>query len=153
MALINNIYVHVTSGNESWDEGVESTSHPVEKGLDITDTIHKKPIELSISGEIVDYGDVKAMSALTKLKELKNSGSLITYTGRRAAKNLQIQSFNYKFSNEIWGGCTFSMTLKEVKIAKKAYVEKKTTTNTNKNVTPKVGDIVVFKGGNVYVLL
>lgn len=152
MALINNIYVHVTSGGESWDKSVDSTSHPVEKGLETTDTIRRKATTLSLSGEIVDYGNVKAMSAVSKIEELKNKGSLITYIGRRAAKNLQIQSFKYDFSNEVWGGCSFSMELKEVRIAKKAYTPTKaSTTKPSKTITPKVGDIVVFKGGNVYV--
>lgn len=158
MALINNLWVHVI--DESWQEAISSTSHPVEKGIEITDTVRRNPVELSISGKIVDAGNKKATDIVAKLKELMNSGSLITYKGRKTASDLQIQSFSTSHPNTVWGGCDFDMSLKEVRIAKKAYTPKQTTapaktaTTTTTTVTAtsiKVGSIVVFKGGNVYV--
>ena len=154
MALINNLYVQVT--DESWDRSLDSTSHPVEKGLPITDTIKNKPIELSLSGNIVNVGNMKASEILSKLQDLKNKGSLINYSGRGTAANLQIQSFNTSHPNTIWGGCEFDMSLKEVRIAKKAYtpIQAASPAKTSTTISAadiKVGSIVVFKGGNVYV--
>lgn len=126
MALINNLYVFVES--EDVDRGVESTSHPVEQGVDITDHIKKNPTQLSIQGKIVSRGGLKASDILDKITQLKNSGSLITYVGRNALSNMQIQSFSTSHPNTVWGGCEFSMTLKEVRIAKPAY-----NASTNKN--------------------
>lgn len=147
MALINNLYVHVI--NEDWDMSVNPTSHPVEQGYDVTDSVRKKPKSLSISGSIVDAGDMTAEAIRDKIYELQKAGSLIKYVGRKSASNMQIQAFNESYSNEIWGGFSFSMELKEVRIAKVAYVEPTPTTATTGEI--KVGDIVVFKGGNVYV--
>lgn len=119
MALINNIYIHVT--DESLSHNAESSSHPVEKGIDITDCVRRKPVELSIKGKIVDYENSKAADILSQLKKLQINGSLITYSGRNLLSNLQIQSFSTTHPYTNWGGCDYNMTLKEVRIAKPAY--------------------------------
>lgn len=154
MALINNLRVTVVS--EKFSEPVESTSHPVETGISLTDTVKRSPITLSISGFIVDVGATKANTIFTKLRTLKNSGSLITYSGRTNLKNMQIQSFDASYSNAVWGGMEFNMELKEVRIAKSSYkapAAKKKASNKSTAVSAaiKVGSKVVFKGGNVYV--
>lgn len=148
------MYVFVE--HESIQKSVESTSHPTEKGLPITSTIQKQPIELSIDGRIVDNDKYKATATNTKLEELLNSGSLITYKGRISASNMQIQSYSSDYDNKTWGGFTFTMTLRQVRIAKSSYTPKKQTVTKQKQAkktSPKlvVGAIVVFKGGNVYV--
>lgn len=155
MGLINNIYVFVKDENVSYNS--ESTSHPVEKGIEITDTVRRKPTEISISGSIVDVGSKKATAIKDELKKLKDNASVITYTGCDIFNNLQIQSFEASRSKDVWGGFNFSMDFKEVRFAASAYTPPaKTTTTTNKNTTAntskniEVGSIVVFKGGNVY---
>ena len=150
MATINNLYVFVE--DESINHNGESTSHPVEQGIDITDHYQRKPVELSLKGRIVDQGNNKAPDILSELKELQKSGSLITYQGRNNMKNLQIQDFSTSHPYTNWGGCDFNMTLKEVRIAKPTYTaEKKNNAGTqqvekgeNKNVyhTVKKGDCV-----------
>lgn len=150
LATINNLYVFVE--DESLAHNVEGSSHPVEKGVDITDHIQRKAIELSIKGKIVDYGEYKAADVLSQIKELQKSGSLITYMGRNNLQNLQIQGFSTSHPYTNWGGCDFDMTLKEVRIAQPAYTaEKKNNAGTqqvnngdNKNVyhTVKKGDCV-----------
>lgn len=153
MALINNLYVTVTDEEVAYD--IDSTSHPVEKGIPITDTIRRKPIGVSLSGYIVDVNNIKAETIIKTLRTMETSGSLIKYVGSEIVSNQQIQSFKVSRSNEVWGGCTFTMELQEVRIAKSSYTAPKktqTTTNTQKKETViKVGSIVVFKGGNVYV--
>lgn len=149
MALINNLRIHVV--DEKVTRQVESTSHPVESGIEITDTVRRSPITLSISGLIVDVGSTKAKDILDKLDALKNAGSLITYVGVNTYKSMQIQNISTTNSSKNWGGFDFSMELKEVRIAKSSYKApsaKKTTTVTG---TVKVDSIVVFKGGSVYV--
>ena len=154
IALINGMYVFVE--NESVQRAIESTSHPTEKGLPITSTIQKQPIELSITGRIVDNDKRSAKITKDKLEELLNSGSLVTYDGRNSLKNMQIQSFDSDYDNKTWGGFVFSMSLKQVRIAKSSYVKKSTTITAQKKTaktSPKlvVGATVVFKGGYVYV--
>lgn len=147
MALINNLYVFVE--DEQVNREITSTTHPVEKGIDLTDSIKNKPFVISLKGKVVDHGNVKAEEILSKIYSLQKKGSLISYSGRNVAKNLQIQSFNSTHPNTIWGGFEFDMELKEVRIAKKAYTAPKKAAATTGDI--KVGSIVVFKGGSVYV--
>lgn len=150
MATLNNLYVFVE--DESLSHDVESTSHPVEKGVNITDHVQRKPVEISIKGKIVDAGNMKASQILSKIKDLQKNGSLITYSGRNYQTNLQIQSFSTSHPYTTWGGCEFDMSLMEVRIAKPAYTEKKSTNGgtqqvdkgENKNVyhTVKKGDCI-----------
>lgn len=158
MALINNLYVHVIEENIS--QSIESTTHPVEKGLDITDTIRAAPVELSLSGKIVKAGNVPAVYIIAVIKSLAKKGSLITYSGRNHMTDMQIQSFNHSYPNTVSGGCDFEMTLKQVRIAQPSYKVPKSsssskatvkTATTPKTTSIKVGDIVIFTGGNVYV--
>lgn len=155
MALLNNLYIFVETENVS--NNIESSTHPVETGIDITDSIRKKPVEISLTGKIVDTGSTKATDIEKKIKNLQNSGSLIKYSGSRnnIFSNLQIQSLQTDSSNETWGGYVFSMTLKEVRIAKSSYNakanEKTTATKTDTTKEIEIGSTVVFKGGKVYV--
>lgn len=151
MALINNLYVFVEDEDVSRD--INSTTHPVEKGLPITDTIRSEPLVISLKGKIVQTGNVKASKILSKIIQLQKSGSLIKYSGRNVASNMQIQSFNSSHPYTNAGGLDFDMELKEVRIAKSAYDGSKNTGNkTAKNTNTKieVGSIVIFKGGAVY---
>ena len=155
MALLNNIYIHVT--DETVNRNVESTSHPVEKGIDITDTIHRQPITLSLAGMIVDYGDTTAATALRLVTSLQNEGSLISYRGRNVIDNLQIQSFNSTHPNTIHNGLSFTMELKQVRLVQSPYnpdneEQRKEENEENKtNPVIKVGDTVKFTGGYVYI--
>lgn len=152
MALINGIYVFVEQENLRRD--IEATTHPVETGIEIESTIRKKPVELSISGKIVNDGNKTASEILSKLLDLQKKGSLINYVGRNTAKNMQIQSFNTSHTNKVSGGADFDMELKEVRIAKSAYNTQKSsskTTEKKKNPDLSVDSIVVFTGGNVYI--
>lgn len=119
MATINGLYIFVE--DESLQHDVESSSHPVEKGVEITDHVQRKPQELSLKGKIVDHNGAKASDILEKIKQLQKSGSMIYYLGRNSMVNMQIQSFSTSHPNTVWGGCEFNMTLKEVRIAKPAY--------------------------------
>ena len=150
IALINNIYVFVE--DEELNRDTTITQHPVEKGLPLTDIVRSEPKSISISGKIVDVGDLLASQIIAKLESLRTSGSLINYSGRNVGSNFQIKSFNTSHPNTNWGGADFDMELVEVRIAKSAYVPTSKKTNTSSNSTSefKVGAIVVFKGGSVY---
>jgi len=121
MSLLNNLYIFVE--DESLSHDVESSSHPVEKGVSITDHIQRKPYELSLKGKIVDHDGMNASEIVAKIKELQKSGSLIDYAGRNALSNMQIQSFSTTHPYTNWRGCDFNMSLMEVRIAKPAFDE------------------------------
>ena len=119
LALLNNIYVFCEQ--ESVDYSGESTSHPVEKGIELTDHYRRSPIELSISGKIVDNKKEKAKDILSKLIKLKNEGSLIKYVGCISLGNMQIQSISVTSAYTNWGGYDVDLSLKEIRVAKSAY--------------------------------
>lgn len=119
MALINDIYIHVT--DEQVSRSIQSSDHPVEKNIDTTDNIKREPIKLSLSGKLVDTEAVKSHEAYAMLYNLQNKGSLIKYTGRNILQNMQIQSFNSSHPYTNNGGLDFTMELKEVRIAQNSY--------------------------------
>ena len=149
MALINNIYVLASS--ESVSNEVEITSHPTEKGLPLSDTIRSQPISISLSGKIANTDSMKAIEAIKKLKELQKEGSLIKYVGKSGTfTSMQIQSFSCDYNNKNFGGADFDMTLKEARIAKRAFVRNKINKVTSKKTSFSEGDKVIFGGGAVY---
>lgn len=122
MALINNLYVHVT--DEQFDRGVKVTEHAVEKGYPITDNVKPEANVLSITGEIVKANDTPAKTVISSLEGFSKNGKYVKYVGRNSISNALITSFQTGHTNKITGGCTFTMTIKEVRIAKTAYVAK-----------------------------
>ena len=151
MATINNLYIQVKTENISRSSDI--TQHPVESGLPTTDNSKRKPKGLSISGKIVDTAKYKAKTIVDKIEALKDNGSLIKYCGLNNLGNYLISSFNTTENNI--GGADFDMELVEVRITKSAYDPSKQKTAEKakqiNNPTLKVGAIVVFKGGSVYV--
>ena len=154
VSIINGLYIHVV--RESAEREVHATSHPVEDGLPLTDTVKAKALTINLSGKIVDYDNMKASQVIDKIKSWHESGSLVLYKGSNVASSMQIRSFDTDYSNTNNGGADFSMTLEQVRIAKSAYVPKSNATTqkeaaAKKNVVLTVGAKVVFKGGGVYV--
>lgn len=138
MAYLDDIYIFVEE--ETVSKGVEVSSHPVEKGLDITDNVKRSPIELSITGEIVGKNANIYLSALT---QKLNSGTFVTYSGSNILRDAIIESFETGHTNAITGGCTISMRLKEVRLANSAYIApssaaKKSTKKPTQNGTQQV---------------
>lgn len=122
MAYINNYYVFVET--EDVSRGVEVSAHPVEKGLNITDNVKRSPVTISLDGEIVGNN---AQTTLSALESLHQSGQYVKYTGRNILKNAIIESFDTGHPNTITGGCSFSMKLREIRVAKSAYVKEQKT--------------------------
>ena len=130
MALINDYYVFVI--DESLKRGVTISEHPVESGLNITDNVKRDPITISISGEIVGNNAAKVLDKLTALHQ---NGGFVKYVGRNILSKALITSFDTDHPNTIYGGCAFTMEIKEVRIATIPRVVKRTTVQ--KQVTKK----------------
>lgn len=119
ISLLNNNYIFVETEDISYTG--ESTTHPVEQGIEITDSYKRSPIELTLTGKIVDNKKEKAKDILNKLRKLQNEGSLIKYVGRISLGNMQIQSISVNATNKNWNGFDVDISLKEVRIAKSSY--------------------------------
>ena len=144
MALINGMYVHVTDEGVNYE--VETSTHSVENDIDITDTIKKKPVQISLGGKIVDVpvSENEIMTAaviLERLRLLQSEGAIIEYSGRNSEYGFQIVSLSTSHGNDIAGGASFDMTLRELKTAQNSYTAP-TIENTNENAD------AVTEGGN-----
>lgn len=132
MALLNDYYIFVQ--DEDVKRGVAVSSHPVESGLDITDNVKRDPVTISIKGEIVGKDAAKK---LQKITSLHHGGKYVKYVGRNIISKAIITSFDTSHPNTIYGGCSFTMEIKEIRVAKSPLVEKKKKTNGGKKQTTK----------------
>lgn len=130
MALLNNYYIFVQ--DEELKRGVSISEHPVESGLDITDNVKRSPMEINISGEIVGND---AKQVLEKITALHQNGEYVKYIGQNILSKAIITEFDTSHPNTIYGGCAFTMTIREIRIAKKPNIVKKV--SAKKQVTPK----------------
>jgi len=157
MASLNNLYIFVE--DESLNREVEVTEHSVEEGIDTTDNVKRKAYTLSLSGKIVgdDSADIQS-----KITDFMNNGTLVTYYGRNIMTNAQITSFSTSHPNTIWGGCSFSLELKQARIVKNNYtkddaiiseMQKGGTQQIEKNNNEKTVYHTVKKGDTVYNLV
>lgn len=133
MAKLNNIYIFVISEDTTF--GVSVTEHTVETGVEISDHVKRNAVTLSISGEIVGKD---ASDTIEKIKKMHQGGTLCKYAGRTSLSNCLITEFSIGHSVDIWGGCEFSMTLKEVKTASTSYKTSARTKSTKKTGTQQV---------------
>lgn len=231
MARLNEFYIFVKEEKKS--RGVDVTSHPVEKGLDITSNVKRKAVTLSLEGVIVKstklstksvkktktkavkgaklslknvplyanskvkkkkksltgtfylWGtgkkngryrivkkkknvgkkkkyigwidakhviktksktvktaakEVSANTIENEITKLHQSGKKVKYKGRCELKNAIITSFDTTQNSDIKDGFSFTMELKEIRIAEKAYKaksKKKKSQKTNKKKSSK----------------
>lgn len=131
MATLNGLYIFVIDENTSFE--VDVTEHPVETGIEISDHVKRKATILTLSGEIVGNN---AASIVSKIKQINQNGIICNYSGRTTMNNCLITGFFPGHVNTIWGGCKFSMTLKEIRTASTSY--KKTKNDTNKAGTQQI---------------
>lgn len=98
------------------DTGAKASEHALEEGEPITDHVEADTKTISISGIIKD----KTGSKRTKLEKYEADGKLLTFNFTSRLENVIIDKFSSKTSAEVKDGYEFSMSLKQIKIAKKA---------------------------------
>lgn len=140
MSYINGYYIFVE--NEKVSRDVEVSSHSVEKGLDITDNIKRSPITISLSGLIVDYKNsngatVTAKTVYQNLINLNAKGLYVKYEGVNSISKAIIEKLETENTNSAYGAYSFSMDIKEIRIANSAYVAPKVQ-STKKSGTQQV---------------
>jgi hypothetical protein len=152
MAYLNDIYVCVK--DENVDRKVDLPTHPTETGIDLSDHVRPKAVEISLSGVVVNNDAISAADALSQIDKWQKTGTLVTYSGRNKAWDMQIASFSSSHPNTVANGFEFDMTLQEVRFASDSYENPDTPTSVSgisSNISNlQKGDTVVFKGGAVY---
>lgn len=127
---------------ESHDAEVDVTEHPVERGVDVADHIRPKPETVTIEGLVSNRpiglgglssipvvggfltdNESRAQTALTKLIELKDSGTTLTLTTAiKKYENMVMTSLKYPRDAKLGGSVKFTAVFKRIHI-----VETKTT--------------------------
>lgn len=156
MAMLGGVYVFVESEEVSY--GVEATSHPVEEGIDITDNIKKKARTITLSGEIVEKVGIDILPKKSRLLDMHQRGTLVSYIGRTVLTNCIIEDITLTNTYDVWGASKCSITLKEIRMAKSAVkdkdgVAKSGTQQTKKNSTGEWVYHTVKKGDCVWALV
>lgn len=144
MPYLGDILIDVIE-SEELDESSSTTDHALEDGEQITDHVESDPIVLSISGVIIDPSDEK----LLKLREYRQKGEILNYNYRSRLETVLITSFKPKKDKDIKDGYSFSMTLKQIRMAKAPNVIR-VSVPVKKQVKPvsKVGKKTVKKSTN-----
>ncbi|USK71767.1 LysM peptidoglycan-binding domain-containing protein [Peribacillus asahii] len=111
---------------ESFNNTVNVTSYPTEKGLPITDSVQRQPKTFAISGKILGKTAKEAETIRSALEKKQNAGTLVTYVGRINAKNVIITNMSGTYDATIANGLSATFDLQQIRIAKTPYVKKKT---------------------------
>jgi LysM repeat protein len=107
---------------ETSNNDAELGEQPVEEGLPLTDHSREKPISLSINGKIIRETDAQAKSVTDAINNYKKKKQKISYEGRRIYHNMMIETFQLSTDKSTANGYSFTMTLREIRIAKPSYV-------------------------------
>ena len=105
----------VEKESESYSSSV--TSNPIENGAEINDHVNNASGVLSISGTIIG-GD----SAISALKEMRDSRDILTYIGVTRMSNLVFTSLKFDRSYKNRDGASFSASLQQIQITSAEYV-------------------------------
>lgn len=101
--------------SEKPERSVKTTDHPVESGQSLVDHVERQPYILNLTGMCSGSG---AASKIKQLEELMYSGARVSYAHRNTAKNVVIESFNSVHDTEFGNGYSFTMRLKQIRVAK-----------------------------------
>ncbi|MGE8037897.1 LysM peptidoglycan-binding domain-containing protein [Lysinibacillus sp. NPDC093692] len=122
-ARISGYLIHVT--NEDADFDADIPTHKVEKGIDLSDHVEKKPVVVKLSGLLIRPTNERVETLINKLRSFEYKGQPVTYEGRRIYKNMLLHGLSIKASSKVMNGYNFSCTLTEVRIAQSSYVDPK----------------------------
>ncbi|ALS27198.1 LysM domain-containing protein [Paenibacillus sp. 32O-W] len=116
MAKLGGHEIHVISENPIFE--IDAPQYPVEKGIDLTDHVERRAVEMEITGKILGP---KAASIRGQLVGAMNAGKLVNFTGRNAFKQALILSFSTEHDHEVANGYRFTAVIREVRIAEPSY--------------------------------
>ncbi|MGR6904726.1 phage baseplate protein [Lysinibacillus sp. BSL11] len=115
MPYIKDVLIDVIT-KVSMPESSTTTDHALEDGEQVTDHVKSNPITISITGIILDDTEGKVL----KLRKYRENGEIFEFDYMTALKHLVITDFNRDYEAKIKDGYAFTMTLKQIKVAKVA---------------------------------
>lgn len=111
MAKIDNYYV--LAETETPDFSNEIPSQPVEKGVNVSDHVQRKPRSLSVSGFVAGPTSDKTLDFL---KSASDRGKIVWFTGRTTMQGV-ITALSTTHDKSVGNGFAFSLTIVEIQIA------------------------------------
>ncbi len=133
MAKLGNVTLFVES--EQYNESVNATAYPVEKGVAFTDHVERNPRSITLQVFLSNPG---ASDNLSKLRTQMHKGTILKYVGKATASNIIILSIDHDRST-IKNGFEVSMTLREVRIAKSPWRKAKKKDKATRKPSDKTG--------------
>lgn len=129
MALLNNMYLWIEKEDIAFTMNV--TSNPTESGIELTDHAEREPLELSLTGMLLDDERNSAYAQYTKLRNWQLACKQVKYVGRNVFTGI-ITDISKSNDYTVGNGAPISLTLKEIRIARSPYQ-----TGSTKNVVQK----------------
>lgn len=153
MATIDGLYIWIESEDISYKMNV--TSNQVESGIDLTDHAEREPLELSLSGMLLDDERTTAYEQYTKLRNWQLACKQVKFVGRNVFTGV-ITDISKSNDYTVANGAPVSLTLKEIRIANTPYQNGSTQNVVQKQVaTTKAVNTVyhtVKKGENLTLI-
>ena len=115
MPYIKDVLIDVIT-KVSMPESSTTTDHALEDGEQITDHVKSNPITISLTGIILDDTQEKVL----KLRKYREAGEIIDFDYMTSLKHVVITDFSHDYEAKIKDGYAFTMTLKQIKVAKVA---------------------------------
>lgn len=117
MAMLGDIPIHVITESRAYNNKI--AEHPVERGADVADHVEQEGVYFDLSGQ---YTGPDAAQVEARLRQLRNNPEPVTYVGRGMMINAVIENLNTRGNSSIANGFEFTMTIKQVRIARPSTV-------------------------------
>lgn len=110
----------VETEEKTGDVGVPA--HPVEDGLALNDHVERQPFGLSLTGKLIRPTNDRLERLIQVLEGYRDKGTIVSYEGRRIYQNMLIEKFTYRADKSMKNGYTFTMSLRQVRVADSPYI-------------------------------
>ena len=118
MATIDGLYIWIESEDIAYTMNV--TTNPTEQGIDLTDHAEREPIEMSVTGMLLDSEKSSAYEQYTKLRNWQLACKQVKFVGRNVFTGV-ITDISKSNDYTVGNGARVSLTLKEIRIANTTY--------------------------------
>ncbi len=118
MATIDGLYIWIESEDITYTMNV--TTNPTEQGIDLTDHAEREPIEMSVTGMLLDSEKSSAYEQYTKLRNWQLACKQVKFVGRNVFTGV-ITDISKSNDYTVGNGARVSLTLKEIRIANTPY--------------------------------
>ena len=140
-ATIDGLYIFIEKEDINYKMNV--TTNPTEQGIDLTDHSEREPLELSLSGMLLDDERTTAHEQYTKFRNWQLACKQVKYVGRNVFTGV-ITDISKSNDYTVENGAPVTITMKEIRIANSPYQTGSTQNVVQKQVANTNGDMTVW---------